>query len=96
MEIERVNNHDSAIFNESALAKKKLKKEIKNLTNFHSFTYLNVISQSKISLTHRGRTFNKKNSLLFCSECGYLHPTDTGLDEGDFCPNCGNGILVEV
>jgi hypothetical protein len=55
--------------------------------------------QNKFSLSYRTITsirFLKRRNVLFCSECGYVHPTDAGLDEGDLCPDCGNGILVEV
>lgn len=40
--------------------------------------------------------FFRQQNILFCAECGYVHPINTGLEEGDLCPNCGNGILVEV
>ena len=33
---------------------------------------------------------------LYCLECGYMHPDDAGLDEGDVCPDCGQGLLVKM
>jgi hypothetical protein len=32
---------------------------------------------------------------LFCINCLYVHPLDTGLDDGDICPDCNNGIMME-
>jgi DNA-directed RNA polymerase subunit RPC12/RpoP len=58
-----------------------------------------MIIKHQAKVTHRINPFIrylKMRNVLFCSECGYVHPTDAGLDEGDLCPDCGNGILVKV
>ncbi len=39
---------------------------------------------------------SRRSNYLFCVECGYVHPGDAGLEEGDFCPDCGRGVLVEI
>jgi hypothetical protein len=39
--------------------------------------------------------FHRSND-LYCVECGYVHPGNAGLEEGDICPDCGRGILIEV
>jgi DNA-directed RNA polymerase subunit RPC12/RpoP len=39
---------------------------------------------------------DKQMDFLYCVECGYMHPEDSGLEEGDLCPDCGQGILVKI
>jgi rubrerythrin len=53
-------------------------------------------------MQHKLKTLDLKNSLnskmdfLSCVECGYTHPDNAGLEEGDLCPDCGQGILVKI
>ena len=37
----------------------------------------------------------KKTSNLVCINCLYVHPSDAGLEDGDICPECNNGIMME-
>lgn len=40
--------------------------------------------------------FSNDHHTLYCVECGYMHPDDSGLEEGDLCPECGQGILMSI
>jgi rRNA maturation endonuclease Nob1 len=46
-------------------------------------------------LIQRITMFRRKND-LYCVECGYVHPGGAGLEEGDICPDCGRGTLIEI
>jgi hypothetical protein len=37
----------------------------------------------------------KEPTHLFCINCLYVHPLDVGLEDGDICPECNNGIMME-
>jgi rRNA maturation endonuclease Nob1 len=53
-------------------------------------------------MQHKFKTLDVKTlqdatmDVLYCVECEYTHPVNAGLDEGDLCPDCGQGILVKI
>jgi rRNA maturation endonuclease Nob1 len=50
----------------------------------------------RFSLFHHQMVLFHRHNDLYCVECGYVHPGDAGLEEGDICPDCGRGILIEI
>jgi DNA-directed RNA polymerase subunit RPC12/RpoP len=60
---------------------------------------LRFLKARLVELKHPRLTFQfaqYHQGYLYCVECGYMHPDDSGLDEGDLCPDCGQGILVKI
>jgi rRNA maturation endonuclease Nob1 len=60
------------------------------------FCYDCLMNNLRFQLSKQRIAMFRRHHDLYCVECGYVHPGDAGLEEGDICPDCGRGILIEI
>jgi hypothetical protein len=65
-----------------------------NCSRLDSFDFL--MNNLRFQLSKQRIAMVRRHHDLYCVECGYVHPGDAGLEEGDICPDCGRGILIEI